>query len=116
LPITTVDLKSDRPKVIEALARLEQALDHAHRQGVSILKIIHGYGSTGTGGDIRIAVQKRLYQMAEAGEIEAVIFGENWSKADETTWRLIKAKPELKNDPHLGRTNRGVTIVVLRAL
>ena len=78
-----------------------------------MLKIIHGYGSKGTGGDIRIAVQKRLYELAEAGQIVACIFGENWAKSDDAAWRLLQARPELKSDPDIGRRNDGVTIVVL---
>ena len=78
-----------------------------------MLKIIHGYGSTGAGGDIRIAAQKRLYELAEAGQIRGFIFGENWAKSDEATWRLLQAHPELKSDPDLGRGNQGITVVVI---
>jgi hypothetical protein len=108
-----VDLKSDRPPVHEALERLERELGAALRDGASLLKIVHGYGSTGTGGDIRIAVQKRLREMLDAGEIRECIFGENWSKADDASWRLVKKLPALKTDPDLGHGNRGITIVVL---
>jgi len=94
------------------LARLERELASARRSGVFLLKIIHGYGSTGAGGDIRIAVQKRLREMTDSGEIRGCIFGENWSKTDEATWTLLKRSPELKSDPHLGRRNPGITIVV----
>ncbi len=97
----------------EALSRLEHALQSARQQGISLLKLIHGYGSSGAGGDIRIAVQKRLREMADAGEIRGCIFGENWSKTDEITWTLLKERPELKSDPHLGKNNRGITIVML---
>lgn len=51
--------------------------------------------------------------MADAGEIRGCIFGENWSKTDEITWALMKESPELKSDPHLGKGNRGITVVVL---
>jgi len=78
-----------------------------------VLKIIHGYGSTGAGGDIRIAAQKRLYELAEAGQIRGFIFGENWAKSDEATWRLLQARQELKGDPDLGRGNEGITVVVI---
>ena len=113
IAIKTVDLKSDRPSVHEALQRLNRELDLARREGVWLLKIIHGYGSTGVGGDIRIAVQKRLQELAAAGQIRCCIFGERWSKSDEQTWRLLKANPELKADSHLGRSNRGITVVQL---
>jgi hypothetical protein len=39
--------------------------------------------------------------------------GENWSQSDDAAWQLLKAHPELKSDPDLGRANRGITIVVL---
>jgi hypothetical protein len=76
-----------------------------------LLKIIHGYGSTGAGGDIRIAMQKRLREMADAGQIRACVFGEDWSKSDDTAWMLLQKHPDLKNDSDLGRGNRGITMV-----
>jgi hypothetical protein len=111
--IKTVDLKSDMPSVHEALRRLENEIASASREEALLLKVIHGYGSSGAGGDIRIAVQRRLRELAEASQIRACIFGENWSRSDETTWRLLQEHTVLKNDRDLGRGNRGVTIVLL---
>ena len=85
----------------------------ARDQKSRLLKVIHGYGSTGAGGDIRIAVQKRLRELVEAGNIAGCIFGENWSQGDEETWRLVRARTDLKDDPDLGRGNLGITVVIL---
>jgi hypothetical protein len=109
----TVNLKSDRPTVHEALQRLDREIEKARRLHHSWLKVIHGYGSTGAGGDIRIAVQKRLHEMVEAGQIAGWIPGEDWSKSSDQAWRMLQAHPELKPDPDLGRRNLGITIVVL---
>jgi hypothetical protein len=111
--IKTVNLKSDLPPVHEALRRLDRELALARMVRIQVVKFIHGYGSSGAGGDIRIAAQKRLYQLAESGQIRGCIFGENWAKSDEATWRLLQAQPELKSDPDLGRGNEGITIVLL---
>jgi hypothetical protein len=100
------------PLVHEALQRLDRELALARQENAKLLKIIHGYGSTGTGGEIRIAVQKRLMEMTEAGRIRGCIFGENWSKSDETSWKLLQSHSNLKNDPDLGRNNLGITIVL----
>ena len=108
-----MNLKSDHPAVHEALQRLEREIAVARREHCRSLKIVHGYGSTGAGGDIRIAVQKRLRELAESGEIRGCIFGESWSKSDEESWRLLQVQPELKNDSDLGRGNLGITIVLL---
>jgi adenosylmethionine-8-amino-7-oxononanoate aminotransferase len=101
------------PPVAEALQRLETELTTALNKKIPTLKLIHGYGSTGAGGDIRIAVQKRLMEMVQTGRIRACIFGEDWSKSDERAWRLVQNNLQLKDDPDLGRRNRGITIVVL---
>lgn len=101
------------PSVPEALQRLEREITLTRQQNHSLVKIVHGYGSSGVGGDIRIAVQKRLRELVGSGQIRGCIFGENWSKSDEATWRLLQTQPTLKSDSDLGRRNQGITIVLL---
>lgn len=101
------------PSVQEALQRLEREIAVARQQKHALLKVVHGYGSSGAGGDIRIAVQRRLHDLVEAGQIRGCIFGENWSKTDDATWRLLQAQSELKSDLDLGRRNQGITVVLL---
>ncbi len=101
------------PSVHEALRRLDREIALARQEKHSLLKVIHGYGSTGAGGDIRIAVQRRLHDLAGAGQIRDCIFGENWSKTDDPTWRLMQAQSDLKSDLDLGRRNQGITIILL---
>jgi hypothetical protein len=109
----TANLKSDMPQVHEALQSLDRELALSRQEKAKLLKLVHGYGSTGAGGDIRIAVQKRLLEMAQSGQLRGCIFGEDWSKSDAATWGLLQSHPELKNDSDLGRRNRGITIVLL---
>jgi hypothetical protein len=101
------------PQVHEALQRLDRELALARQDKAKLLKLVHGYGSTGQGGDIRIAVQKRLLELSQNGQIRGCIFGENWSKTDDPAWKLLQAHTELKSDSDLGRHNRGITIVLL---
>jgi len=112
-PIRTINLESGRPLVREALAHLEREFATARQHHSPLVKLIHGYGSSGVGGDIRIAVQKRLRELQDEGAIRACIFGENWSTSDPQTWDLLKLQPGLKRDSDLGRGNRGITIVLL---
>jgi hypothetical protein len=109
----TVNLKSDMPQIHEALQRLDRELSLAHQEKAKLLKLVHGYGSTGAGGDIRIAVQKHLLELAQNGQIRGCIFGENWSKSDDVAWKLLQSHPELKSDSDFGRRNQGITIVLL---
>jgi hypothetical protein len=101
------------PLVREALGRLDRELAIARKENVGAMKLIHGYGSTGAGGEIRLAVQNRLREMEQNGLITGYIFGEDWSKSNDAAWKLLHSHPELKRDSDLGRGNRGITIVVL---
>lgn len=109
----TVILKEGMPSVEQARARLQDEIQLARQSGIKVLKVVHGYGSTGVGGDLRIALQSTLRQMAERREIRDCIYGENWRKSDERSWALLKQMPELKADGDLGRGNRGMTLILL---
>jgi hypothetical protein len=109
----TVNLKDGMPLVHQALSQLDRELALARQQGHSVIKLVHGYGSSGVGGEIRFAVQNRLLEMIARGEIRACIFGENWTKSNEQTWALIQKNSELKQDHDLGRKNLGMSIVLL---
>jgi hypothetical protein len=109
----TVILKEGMPSVAEALGRLQVELRRARSEGVKLLKLVHGYGSKGVGGDIRMAVQSELVKLQSQGEVRAVIFGEDWRISHEMTWELLQRMPELKRDRDLGRKNAGITIIVL---
>ena len=111
--IKTVNVKEGMPSVEQARARLHGEIQAAQQSGVKVLKIIHGYGSTGVGGDLRIALQSTLRQMVTKREIRECIYGENWRTSDERTWEVLKRIPELKSDTDLGRANKGMTIVIL---
>ena len=106
-------LKEGMPSVEQARARLQTELRTAQKSGLKVLKLIHGYGSSGVGGDLRIALQSTLRQMAQRREIHDCIYGENWRTSDERTWELLKLMPELKSDSDLGKGNKGMTMVVL---
>ena len=107
-----VNLELNQPTVPAALSILYDALRSARQERFVAVKLIHGYGSSGVGGDIRIAVQKILAQKFAAQEIRAFIPGEDWRISNEFSWELLKRGPGLKQDSDLGRANRGITIVV----
>ena len=111
--IKTVILKEGMPSIEQGRAQLAREIPAARQSGLKALKIVHGYGSTGVGGDLRFALQATLRQMVDKKEIRDCIFGENWRKSDERTWELLKQMPELKSDSDLGKGNKGITIVLL---
>lgn len=112
-PIKIINLEDGMPKVEEARLRMQHELQVARQQGYAAVKLIHGYGSSGIGGSLRIELQKELKRMTGAGHIRSFIFGEDWRISDEKTWELLKRYPEWKRDADLGKNNKGISIVLL---
>jgi hypothetical protein len=112
-PIKIVNLEDGMPKLEEARLRMQHELQVARQQKYAAVKVIHGYGSSGIGGSLRIGLQKELQQLVLAGSVKSFVAGEDWRISNETAWRLLKRFPEWKQDSDLGRNNRGISIVLL---
>lgn len=111
--IVTVDMKAGMPKVAEARVRLAGELQRGRAGGAAVLKLVHGYGSTGKGGRIRTALRAELAQLAKAGRVRAVVAGEAFSIFDADTRILLDRHPALRRDADLERSNPGITLVEL---
>ena len=111
--IKVIDLEKGMPTVEQARLRMQYELQSARKDGYTAVKFIHGYGSSGAGGALRIELQKELYQAVQNGAIQAFIAGENWRRSDEKTWELLMRFPEWKKDSDLGKKNQGISLVIL---
>ena len=81
---------------------------------MSVLKIIHGYGSSGKGGALCVGLRKSFTLRKKEGVIRDFIAGEDFSIFDETTLNLLEAVPELRGDPDLNATNEGISVLWLK--
>jgi hypothetical protein len=108
-----INLEENRPSVDEMNRRLAMELRNARHARVKVLKLIHGYGSTGVGGKLRGAVRAMLEHAKKRGEIRDFVQGDDFRISNEVTWAMLKLHPELKQDRDLGRENRGITVVLL---
>lgn len=109
----TVNLEMGMPTVDHALGRMRVELSAARSLRVKVVKFIHGYGSTGTGGRIRTAVRAELESMKRAGMIRTFVPGEQWEIFNMETIRILDQCGTLRSDRDLGRFNNGVTLVLL---
>jgi hypothetical protein len=112
-PIKLINVEDGMPKVDEARLSMQRELQVARQQGYAAVKLIHGYGSSGVGGSLRIELQKELRRLADAGSVRSFVAGEDWRISDEKTWELLKRYPEWKRDSDLGKGNKGISIVLL---
>ena len=108
-----VNLEEGMPTADRAVRRLTFELSQSKRMGTAVLKIIHGYGSSGTGGRIRIEARSYLSRLKSRGEITDFITGEAFSIFDEATRRAFLVCDSLRRDRDLERHNNGVTFIVL---
>lgn len=111
----TVNLEAGRPVVEVALNRLTETLDDAVRTDVSVVTLIHGYGSSGKGGVIKEECRKMLEFLKTRGQIRDYIPGEEFNRRSGPVKVLLKRYPKLGKDRNLNRSNRGITVVVFSA-
>ena len=108
-----VDLERGMPTVRAALQQLSFELWRGRSLGCAAVKLIHGYGSSGKGGRIRVEARRRLDRMKAGGEIWGYIPGEFFSIFDSDTLAAFQRCPTLRRDRDLERHNNGVTFVLL---
>jgi len=108
-----VNIKAGMPTVDDAIKRTTYNIMNAGAFGVTAIKLIHGYGSTGKGGAIRVEVRKYLERQKNRRVIKDYIPGEVFSIFDEATRKAFAACGALRKDSDLELHNNGVTFVIL---
>lgn len=113
-PIRIFNVEATLPTVDQARRLVIAEIKSAKRDGIRVLKVIHGYGSTGKGGALCFALRKSFNLRQKEGAIQRFIAGGDFSIFDEVTMSLLEAVPELRGDPDLNATNEGVTLLWLK--
>lgn len=108
-----INLEEGRPTADAAIRRLTFEIQHSRRIGATVLKIIHGYGSSGVGGRIRVEARSYLQRLTGKREIKGYIIGEQFSIFDESTRAAFLRCGDLRKERDLERHNNGVTYIVL---
>ena len=109
----TVNLEQGLPTVEQALSRLKAELESAAHEQIRILTLIHGYGSTGKGGAIRVECRKTLNYLVSTGAVHSIYLGEMFNRRNGEIKHLLSRFPDLNQHPHLNRNNKGITLVQL---
>ena len=79
-----------------------------------MLKVVHGYGSSGKGGTLCVGLRKSFGLRKKEGVIRDFIAGEDFSIFRPVVLALLEVVPELRGEPDLNATNEGVTILWLK--
>lgn len=108
-----IDIKSDMPSADDAIRRITYNIKNAGTLGITAIKFIHGYGSSGKGGAIRTKARKYLESQKSRRLIKDYIPGEDFSIFNEATLEAFQSCDELRRDSDIERHNNGITIVIL---
>lgn len=79
-----------------------------------VLKIIHGWGSSGKGGKLCHGLRKSFGLRKKEGAIKDFVTGEDFSIFNKTVLAMLEAAPTLRGDPDLNMTNEGITLLWLQ--
>jgi len=110
----TCNVESNFPSLDEARRMVLDEIRKSKREGVRVLKIIHGYGSSGQGGTLNHGLRKSFTLRKKEGIIKDFIPGETFTIFNPIVLELLEAVPELRADPDLSSTNEGVTVLWLK--
>lgn len=111
--LRVINLEAGRPSVDEARRRLLAEMQAARRDRVRLLKVIHGWGSSGAGGKLGPAIRRSLRLRVKQGHAVRVVPGERFSTDPLEGRALLARYPELRADTDLNRANPGITLVEL---
>ena len=114
MSLRTFNVKADMPTLDEARRLVIHEIKRAKREKVRVLKVIHGWGSTGKGGTLCLGLRKSFKLRRKEGVIREFIPGEDFSIFNKTVLELLESVPELRGDPDLNATNEGVTVLWLK--
>lgn len=108
-----VDLEAGMPTVETGQKRLQFEIITARRQGITVIKVIHGYGSSGVGGKLKKCVLEYLSQKKKEGFIRNFASGDDWSIFNPSARDILEKCSELRKDKDLEKGNPGITIVLI---
>jgi hypothetical protein len=112
--IRTFNVEAGLPTLDEARRLVIEEIKRAKREGVKVLKVIHGYGSSGKGGALCIGLRKSFALRKKEGVIKDFMAGEDFSIFNDTVLALLEAVPELRGDLDLNASNEGVSVLWLK--
>ena len=107
------NVKENYPSVEQAIGLVEIEIEKCKKEGVKVLKIIHGYGSSGVGGSIFLTLKQKLIFWKKNKLIQDYLFGSQWNSYNKKALDIKLKYPSLPIDRDFNQCNMGITILLL---
>jgi len=112
--IYLINVESFSLTVNEALASIETEIDVLKLLNKHVvLKVVHGYGSSGNGGEIKKALPSFLNILKAKGKISDFVANSSFGVLSQKYKTYTKIFPELVLDKDLANQNPGITLIFL---
>jgi len=102
------------PTCEQAKKKINSILFKANYEQTKVIKIIHGYGSSGKGGELRYCLREYFQQLCMKGRMKFYVSGEDFSRINSKGKKLLTQFPKVSQDKDLNRSNRGITFIVIQ--
>ena len=114
MKIETINIKEGFPPSDVAVADMEIAIEIFDKADTRVLKVVHGYGSHGVGGEIKKLAHIRLNELKKQKKILDFVPGERFGENEKQSSFIFNNFPELLLDTDLKNYNSGITLVFLK--
>lgn len=109
-----INIEKGRPRVDQAMVTLKNGIYRARATGKPFAKIIHGYGSSGSGGAIKDAIPRELRNYELRRIIVSYCPGEDFGPFSKTAREMSARHPEISRDSDWGMHNDGITVIMFK--
>lgn len=113
MSLRIVNLEAGRPDLETARRRLLAEMEAARKAGTRLLKVIHGWGSSGAGGTLAAGIRRSLRLRVKERMARRIVVGERFSGDTLEGRELAQHHPSVRSDRDWNRANPGVTVVEL---
>lgn len=110
--MVSINIKEDMPPADLAVANLITQIEYYNNTPERVVKVVHGYGSNGVGGEIKKLLHLKLKELENKKNILGFVKGEAFGSFSPLSNLARKLAPELciAQDMNL---NGGITIIIL---
>lgn len=112
--VKELNIKQDMPPADVAVALMEIEIEALTNTEYGAIKVIHGYGSHGKGGDIKKLARERLAVLKKEGKIKDFVAGEQWGEKIKEKLNIVENFPDLILSTDLKNYNSGITLVFVK--
>ena len=113
MKVETINIKEGFPPSDYAVANMEIFIEALKNTDTKVLKVVHGYGSHGVGGEIKKLAHERLLVLKKQKKIKDFIPAEKFGEEQKHSDYILENFPELILDSDLKNYNSGITLVFL---